>query len=369
MLTGPLLALLPLPAAVPFQEARDVDWTGLEEELEAIVLPEALAGRFSGVVLVAEDGEVLFEQAYGLADEASERENALDTRFLIFSTTKQLTATAVMKLVADGRLSLDDSVRTYLPEAPESWQPVTVHHLLTHTSGIPDRVDDLLAHYDGDDQATLAAVIAQGDVSELTAEPGASWGYSNFGYQVLLVVLERVAGQPYSELLDELVFDAAGMDASGTIAPAHPEGTPRGCEPVPGLATGYNGSPDALAVANPLMYVNLGAGGVYSTARDLLRFDDLLRKGELLDCDTQRIMLDRGHELRDGVRYGYGWITRRLDEEIVTFEHSGGTNGYTSQYLRIPRLGLCVVVLSNLGFAPVGELATSIRDVLLARAR
>lgn len=370
-----LLACLPAGAAFGLLDPGSANSlegenrASLSDEIDALLLPEAMEGRFSGVALVARDGEVLFERAYGLADTEAESENTLDTRFLIFSTTKQLTATAVMKLVLQEQLALDESVRTYLPEAPESWQPVTLHHLLTHTSGIPDRVDDLLTHYTGNDQTTLAAVIAEGEVAELTAEPGTEWQYSNFGYQILLVVLERASGKPYAELMDELIFVGAGMKDSGTIEPAHAGGEPSGCKQVPGLARGYNGSPDELQQAAPLMYINLGAGGVYSTVRDMLRYDDLLRAGEFLDCDSQRVMLDRGHEIRAGVGYGYGWITRRIDDEIITFEHSGGTNGYTSQYIRVPRLGLCIVLLSNLGFAPVGELANSIRDLLLAKPR
>lgn len=359
--TTPALAESPAPDPVAPEGA-----TMLAAQIDALIRPEVEAGRFSGVALVAREGEILFEQAYGAADTEAARPNTLDTRFLIFSTTKQITATAAMKLVTQGTLALDESVRTYIPEAPESWAPVTIHHLLTHTSGIRDRLNDLLTHYTGDDQSTLAKVIENLDSTELFATPGETWQYSNFGYQILLVALERASGKTYAELLQEVIFDAAGMADSGTIAPANPAGEPRGCAPVPGLATGYNGAPGELDVASPLMYINLGAGGVYATARDMLRYDDLLRQGEFLDCATQRIMLDRGHEIREGVHYGYGWITRQLDEEIITFEHSGGTNGYTSQYLRVPRHGLCIVLLSNLGFAPVGDLAVSIRDVLLA---
>ena len=229
-------------------------------------------------------------------------------------------------------------------------------------------INDLLTYYTGDDQTTLEAVIENLEDTALTAEPGANWRYSNFGYQILLVVLERASGKSYGELLQDEIFASAGMDDSGLIAPAHSKGQPKGSAPVPGLARGYNGEPGNLETANSLMYINLGAGGVYATARDMLRYDDLLRKGEFLDCDTQRIMFDRGMKASETVTYGYGWIIREPEDGIYTFEHSGGNNGYTSQYLRVPRHGICIVLLSNLGFAPVGDLGRSILEVMLAES-
>ncbi len=335
------------------------------QRIEQVIGKEAESGRFSGVALIARKGQVLFEKAYGSADIETDRPNSTETRFLIYSTTKQLTAAAIMRLVKRGKLSLDDSVQTYIPEAPESWQPVNIHHLLTHTSGIPDRLNDLLTYYTGDDQSTLGAVIEHIEDTALASKPGEAWRYSNFGYQILLVVLERAGGKSYGDLLQEEIFDEAVMTDSGIINPANPRGQPKGSAPVEGLATGYNGEPENLSIANSLMYINLGAGGVYSTARYMLLYDDMLRKGEFLDCDTQMIMFTRGHEIREGVLYGYGWIIRDQGEGIYSFEHSGGTNGFTSQYIRVPRYELCIVLLSNYGFSTVGELGKQILEIAL----
>ncbi len=338
----------------------------LAARVEEALRPEIDDGTFAGVVLAALDGEVVLERAYGTTAGEGTPPFSTDARFLIYSTTKALTATAVVRLAARGELDLDASIRDAIPEAPESWQPVTLHHLLTHASGIPDLLEPLLAQFDGDDRATLLRVLASTPAEELAPRvaPGSEWRYSNFGYQLLLVALERRTGLEFPEILRSEVFEPAGMADSGLVAPAHPGGDPRGAAPVPGLVPGFNGAPGALEPATSFMYVALGPGGAWSTARDLLRFDAALRDGTLLDEAWRLRGVERAQPVREDTSYGHGWIVRVRADGTRTLEHSGGNNGYNAQLLRLPERGLCVVVLSNRGFAPVGELARRALDAL-----
>jgi len=329
----------------------------LEGRLRAIVDEHVESGEFSGVVLVAREGEPLIHEAFGVADESTGKPVTLDHRFKIFSTTKQFTASAVLLLHADGLLGLDDPIHEVIPESPPSWSGVTIHQLVTHTSGIRDHVELLLEHYSGNDGSTMLRVLEAIGEDPLVTDPGKEFRYSNFGYQLLLVIIERVSGKPYEEFLAERLFGPSGMESAGVDRALMDEGEAVEPAPVALLAQGYIGEPGEPRPTTSMMFVNLGAGGVYATAADILAYDDALRQGVPITPRMQMLGLERAFEIRRGVSYAYGWILRRPESGPMTLEHSGGTNGFTSQYLRAPKLGVCVIVLSNRGYAPVGAIA------------
>ncbi len=329
------------------------------------------AGELSGRVIVARDGEVIHDGGYGLASFESGTPITDDTRFKIFSTTKQLTAAAVMLLELDGRLSVHDPIREHLPEAPEPWRDVTIHHLLTHTSGVPEFFPALIGNQRRTQLESVLAAFEDIRGLEPATVPGDAFAYSNCAYTVLGALIERVSGMTYAEFLGQRIFGPAGMNGAGCAEPVfvqRGEGEADiGSRVVSRLAAGYNGTPGSPTPTVSNMYIILGAGGVHATATDLLRYDDALRRGDLLPLETQRRMIDQAFENPNGADVGYGWFIReRHGYQLVS--HSGGTNGYTCEFARVPDLDLCIVILTNLGYAQPEALRDEILAELLAPA-
>lgn len=379
------------PAAAPVSAARaawadrtDSGDTALARRVDALVRPLADSGRFSGVVLVAQGGRVRFERAYGLASVELAVPNTPATRFRLHSVTKQFTAAAVLQLAARGRVDLDASVRAYLPELPAAWQGATVHQLLTHTSGIPDVedvwADSLIARGAARQLDNLARVAPALARVPLAAAPGAAWRYNNFGYDLLACVVERASGRPFAAYLAAEVFGPAGMTGAGVDARAEGGGYVASAV-VPGLASGYNGEPGRLQGAAPRSFAQPGAGSVYATARDVWRYDEALTRGAVVSAAQQRLGVERAFRLSARGAYGYGWIVTRATADTAAsparaaggvgaspdayfLHHSGGNNGYVSEYARYPREGASIVVLANRNAAEPEALRGAIAALL-----
>jgi CubicO group peptidase (beta-lactamase class C family) len=256
------------------------DFGSLGEVLDHVAA-EAEAGRFSGVVLVARDGRVVEERAYGWADRERGERVAPDTRFNIGSINKELTAVAILQLAERGLVDLDQTIGAYLDGfPPEASDAVTVRHLLQHRSG--------WGHYwDHPDFAGREAEVVEiGDFLDLVRampldfEPGAREQYSNAGYEVLGGIVEAASGQRYADYVWEHVLEPAGMTDARTArhgAPGHA---------TPYLGAGYDApSPTAKAPS--------AAGGGYATARDLLRFQNALADGRLLGPEARALLFNR----------------------------------------------------------------------------
>ena len=302
---------------------------------------DALAGRgkFSGAVLVARDGKVIFSRAYGMANYELGAPNTTETKFRIGSMTKPFTAAAVMLLQERGKLSVEDSVCKYVSDCPAAWQPITLLHLLSHTSGLAkhDKAADYLK------TAALPMTVAQlveGFKNRPPEfKPGERFDYNNNGYVLLGQVIERASGQPYEAFMREQVFAPLGMNDTGYDR--H--------EPViKNRAAGYVRDGGALLNA---AYVDqsqpFAAGALYSTVGDLLRWDQALYTERLLPRKTLE-------EMFTPVRppYGYGWfVTRQFNRRLLW--HGGGTPGFAADLLRFPDDRVTVIILSNLENAPV----------------
>ena len=289
-------------------------------------------GLFSGQVLAAEGGEIVYQGAFGLADREWEVPNTMETLFRIASLTKAFTATLVLQLVEEGKVRLDGTIADYLPyyTGPAA-DRITVEQLLTHRSGIVgewavedlDQIErhlwskeDLLAHIAGYD---------------LWFEPGARWGYSNFGYFLLGVIVERASGQSYAERLEDRICRPAGMGHT------RPEVTN---EVIPRRARGYNSFADrGIENATPLeMSFTFGGGHLLSTVEDLYRWDRALRGGIVLSPEHTRFILERAEE-RDPLG-----SARR---EVPVLRFGGRVNGFLSSTHSFTQDDRFVAVLAN----------------------
>jgi D-alanyl-D-alanine carboxypeptidase len=315
-------------------------------------------GTFSGTVLVAEHGHVIFEHSYGSASVEFRVPNSAETRFRIFSITKQMTATAILQLAARGRLQLDEPVTQILPELPDTWSAVTVRDLLLHTSGIPQDENIWANAFMYSNAKTqldnLQAIKVKIAKQPLDTKPGTNFAYNNFGYDLLGCVIERVSRQSLDLYFETHIFRPANMRSAllqGRADVSHTEYI--GNAPIERLATGYNGAPGALEIAWPQMYASAGAGGIVATVGDFLHYDDALTAGTILSRAWQQRAISDAFSFNARTAYGYGWVVVHTVGHGYYVYHDGGSNGYASLYIRVPDRQLCVVVLSNYGFTPV----------------
>jgi CubicO group peptidase (beta-lactamase class C family) len=282
-------------------------------------------GVFSGVVFVAKKGEVLFTKAYDLADRERGTPNTLNTRFQIASITKQFTAAAILMLQAEGKLNVKDKVCAHIKPCPKAWAEITIHHLLTHTAGMPQYFPDETRPIILDD------LLASFRDKPLMFAPGDHFEYSNSGYVVLGAIIERVSGQPYGDFLQARIFTPLGMADTGYN---RPEG-----------AIGYAGQAPAPSL-NPT--VVFSAGGLSSTAEDLYRWSQALDGDTLLPADLRALMftpyIDTGAPYKE--RYGYGWFISS-QEGALRQEHGGAIHGYLSEIMRFPERGITIILLCN----------------------
>ncbi|MGD2108798.1 MAG: serine hydrolase domain-containing protein [Phycisphaerae bacterium] len=314
------------------------------EKLETFVRKLAKAGRFSGTVLLAKDGKVLFQAAHGLASRRFDVPNKIDTKFNLGSMNKMFTAVAVSQLVQRGKLSFDDSLGNYLST---DWLPheitdkIKIKHLLTHTSGLGSYFNDTYMNSSKamfrelDDYKPLISE------STLAFEPGTDWQYSNTGFFLLGVVIEKVTGQNYFDYMRENVYKPAGMINSDCYDMDRP---------IPNLAIGYSPDPAPRGpqwTNNYYKHVIRGgpAGGGFSTVEDLLRFDQALRSHKLLNKElTQNLWTGKPELGSEGYGFGFG-VGGSPDNRIVG--HGGGFPGINSNLDMYLDTGYTAVVMSN----------------------
>jgi CubicO group peptidase (beta-lactamase class C family) len=313
-------------------------------DLESYASKLTRTADFSGVILLAREGEIEFQGAYGLADRQSGRSNTVDTKFSLASVPKMFTAVSILQLVDIGAISLDDTIGTHLPDYPNraAAERVTIEHLLMHTSG----VGNYWAAMEKLDDDSLDALDSHSDYLPLFAdiplehEPGTAFSYSNGGYVVLGLIIEAVTGTNYYDHVQAAVFDRAGMQDTGYFFPG---------KPVPDRAKSYMRSverpgmwDDMAARAEPR---GSAAGGGYSTAGDLLRFATALTQHRLLSPGMTDVFLQGRRETPVG-NYGYGIIEQSLNGTRL-LGHSGGHYGVAAELMIFPDLDTVFVVLSN----------------------
>ena len=312
---------------------------------------------FNGSALVAENGKVTYKGAFGMADMEWGIPNAPDTKFRLGSITKQFTAMLMLQLVEQGKIKLDGKVSDYLPEyRKDIGEKVTVHHLLTHTSGIPSytgqpgffenvsrnpyKVDDFVKKY------------ASGD---LEFEPGSKYSYNNSGYFLLGAIIEKVTGKSYEQALKDNILDPAGMkntgyDHHGMILPKR--------------AAGYNKTANGYENAPYLdMSIPYAAGSMYSTVEDLYLWDQALYTDKLLSAQSKELMYKPFLE-----DYAYGWVVSNAsfklnDQPVQIIRHGGGINGFSTIITRFPKEKNLIVLLDNTGQS-MGRLSETITKIL-----
>lgn len=346
-----LAVLLLLSPGAALAEAQP-DFAPLASQLTAA----CEAGEFSGVLAVAQRGEMLFQHVCGQADPVNGVANAPETRFKIFSTSKYLTAIAILRLCEAGEMDLDAPIGRYLPDAPPAWSGVTVRSLLNHTSGLPDLTEAMLARFNLDHPTAMKSVLAElpEDQTRPLEAPGDNFRYNNFGFELLAHAAATQQGQPFSHLLETLVLTPAGMTTASVEAPHMVAGHPVAVQE-DGLAIGYNGEPGALVQAENWAFVQLGAGAVRASLADMLALDRALEEGRLLTPESRAEMRSAPVVSREGKAvigargYGLGLVVSSARGQTL-IGHTGGTNGYIADFEQLPDHDAVLVILTNRGF-------------------
>ena len=335
---GPDPAPAPDPWWLPAAPSEAGAERTLEERMERTVRDLMDRTRIPGVGIgVVKDGEVLLAKGFGVARLENDVAATADTMFQSGSVGKQFTAAGIMAAVEDGLLSLDDPLSELFGRGPGAWQQITVRHLLTHSSGIPDYTSDAFDYrkdYSNDDLVRMATEL------ELEFPAGTRWNYSNTGYVLLGVILQEVTGKPYFEYLRERIFDPAGMERIRVISePAVIRGRARGYVP------DANSWTHAAWVAPALNQTADGA--MLMNVHDMIAWHETVRsRGVLSEESWNQILSPMTLNSGRTHPYGFAWFFDEINGHSVQ-EHGGAWQGFTAQFTRFPEQDLGIIVLSN----------------------
>ncbi len=345
--------------APPVASAPAISATQLSQ-IDEFVKAQMDKQHMPGVsIVVTKDGKPILERGYGLANVAAKASVTPDTVFHIGSITKQFTAAAIMLLVQDGRITLDQPVSMYFPSAPASWKNITIRRLLNHTSGLRrDFGIEMLQQIDLNKVYTIDELVGFAGQLPLDAPTGAAESYSNIGYHLLGFLIQKVSGQYYADFLQSRIFKPLGMSSADVILTSRP---------TPALATGYvwaNGALQAPSTDDRIPGLFEGEGGLQMSAHDLAKWDVALTSGQILSAAVQQQMWTPA-QLTDGTsaNYGFGWVLDQINNHPFTW-HNGALNGYTAQFARHTHEGLSVIVLDNLDSAAPVRISTRISAIL-----
>jgi CubicO group peptidase (beta-lactamase class C family) len=360
-----LVCVLGLVASGACGAGRDHSIGLMAADIDAYVTALTSEGLFSGVVLTVFEGELVIEQGYGWADLEGGVRNQPRTKFRISSLTKAFTALAIMRLQEQGRLRVEDRICSYLEPCPDRWGQVTIHHLLSHTSGIPDYVAESgFWQTTARHRATVEEIIGLVADLPLTGAPGAQFGYSSTGYVLLGHIIARLADPSapapvaYLGYLEQQIFGPLRMGETGSEE----------CEPnVVGVAVGYASLERRAEPCDASAFFAMG--DLYSTAPDLRRWAQALDDETLLPSPA-RATLFAAHTATGQYQtsYGYGWYITEIGG-VRRIWHDGVSPGFRSFLQRELGAETVIIILSNDEAAPVVAMGREIAAVLIRRAK
>jgi CubicO group peptidase (beta-lactamase class C family) len=307
------------------------------------------ATKFSGSILVAKDGNAVYEKGFGIANREYDIPNSPQTRFRLASVSKQFTATGIMILENEGKLKVDDPISKYV-EVPEAWKNVTLHQLLSHTSGVPENLRPALFKGMWGQPIDKDHLIDHLKKSPLDFKPGEKWSYSNTGYALLGLTIEKVSGKSYEEFLKERIFDPLGMKDTGIdnrklVLKNRAEGY--------GMAKGEYVHAQYIDMSQVF-----SAGSMYSTVEDLLKWDNALYTDKILPKKSLERMWTI---VKDN--YGYGWLILTMNGHRV-IAHDGGLPGFVTTVFRFPNDKVYITVLCNLEGSAIGKVVRDLSAIM-----
>ena len=328
------LLLISTILLVTLGSTKHADLKGpLRQKLQTFMDKKAREIQFNGTVLVAENGNVIFQKGYGYADYDLKTPNQINTEYRIASLTKSFTAVSILQLEAQGKLKTSDPIAKYFPSF-KNGKKITIHDLLTHSSGVK-------SHYTMTDTTkpiTLAAFIDLMSKQNLSFAPGSQYKYSDTGYMILAGIVEKVSGEKYQEYYRDHIFRIAGMNHTYFSS-----------EDTDKMATGYQNMQKAVMTDDESQLA--GAGNIISTVGDMLKYNNAFHKNLLLpQAEEEKMETGYINSAPWGAfKYGYGW---NVADNFLSFgrpmiEHNGNLIGFKSEVVDFVDDRLFVLVLSN----------------------
>jgi CubicO group peptidase (beta-lactamase class C family) len=321
-----IVAVLAIAKQAPGLRAEDIG-----SRTDNVVQDHVQRKIFTGSILVARDGKILFDKSYGHANLERDILNSPTTKFRIASLAKQFTAASIFLLQERGKLNIDDPVKKYVPDAPAAWDKITIYNLLTHSWGIPNSYDGITSWSQTKTPEELVAAFRN---KPLDFEPGKTPKYSNAGYYLLGYLIEKVSGQSYKQFVSENIFKLLDMMDSGYVSNS---------EAIRHRASGYQMGPAGPENAR---YYNetllFSSGGLYSTTEDLLKWERGLFAGKLLSATSlKRMTAPFEHD------FACGLLVPEIDGH-TSIEHAGDMDGFTADMVYYVDDKVAVIVLNNL---------------------
>jgi CubicO group peptidase (beta-lactamase class C family) len=344
----------------------------LPGQIDAIFASLKSSNAPGAAVLVVHKGHTVFRSGYGVTDLRTLHPIDATTNFRLASFTKQFTATCIMLLAHDGKLHYDDHLTDFFPEFPAYGKPITVRNLLNHTSGLPDYEDILMKQYPDTPEEKIPQILDAGVLKLLEQQTsakfpaGSKWEYSNSGYAILAMIIEKVSGESFGQFLHNRIF--APLQMTNTLA------YEKSRNDVPNRGYGHTkkGERWQQTDQSPTSAV-LGDGGIYSSIDDLAKWDRALREHTLLsEAEMQPALTPvqpTGGSAKLGqgsdVRYGFGWFLASYQGH-KRMSHDGETIGFRTTIQRFPEDNLTVIVLANRADIDPEKLALKVADLYLA---
>lgn len=342
-----------------------LDDAALGKELDKYLEQATANDAFSGAVLIARNGQPIFKKAYGMSNKSNSTPNNVETKFDLGSMNKMFTAVAIAQLAERGKLSFNDTIGKLLPDYPNKAvaDKVTIHHLLTHTSGMGSYFNEkFMANLNN--MKTVADYLPLFVNDPLAFEPGTRWQYSNSGFTVLGLIIEKISGQSYYDYVKQHIFKPAGMMNTDSYERD---------KDIPNLAIGYtkageNGRLDPSAARRPNTPMRplkgSPAGGGYSTLEDLLRFSVALHDHKLLSQKyTEIITTGKVETGAPGRKYAYGFGDDLSNGRHIV-GHNGGGPGISANFDILPELGYTTVILGNYDPPALMPVVMKIRELI-----
>jgi CubicO group peptidase (beta-lactamase class C family) len=335
-----VIVALPLLTCILFGPPRLVVKPEAASHLDELLAQWTRDGTFTGSVLIAQDGVVYLSEGYGLADREQGIPNTPQTRFHLASMSKQFTAMAILILQSQGKLNVQGPICDYIANCPAAWQDITIHQLLTHTSGLSPRLYDIVGDAASDPEAPPdpAYYIEIAGEVPLETRPGEQYAYNNHGYNLLAHIIEQASGQSYADFLQESIFTPLNMRNSGYEDSSS------------GGAVGYFNRDDTTGAEYTQWPISNGEGWLYSTTGDLLLWDQALYADQLLPQAELEPMFERYVPMTEYPPFGHGYgvlVTKLLGHPLLG---SAGLSGIHATFsIRYPVDGLTLIVLMNQG--------------------
>ena len=357
ILTVGAVAMTSTPVGAQTPSSRAGTASGIDARVAEIFAAYSTPGAPGASLVVVRGDTVVLARAFGLADVQGNVPVTTATAFRLASVSKQFTAAAILSLVEDGKLRLDDRLGDVLPGTPSYAADVRVRHLLVHTSGIPD-YESILGNGDGPQVKDRDVLTLIGQAKALYFAPGSTWRYSNSGYALLALIVERLSGERFAAYLRRRIFDRAGMPT----AVAHEDG-------VDTVTNRANGHYDERGVWRRTDQSRTSAvsgdGGIYASAEELAKWSAALDRHAVLSAATfEQATTPATLTSGAATQYGFGWFldTHRGHRRQ---RHEGDTIGFRTAIQRYPDEQLAVIVLVNRGTAPIDALSDAVADLFL----